>query len=118
MHYFFSENQIITKTVNDWLILAFNAWNESSKPCTNVSIFTIKLIGVISESAVSFNYLDENGIHDKTCLLFELTKNNLPASIKMAFVTMFLNFIEHPSGRHWIEKTGDTIMKLNSKQLI
>lgn len=74
-----------------------------------MSIFTIKLIGIVSESEISFNNLNQNDIPTKACLLFEFknSNNKLSASVKMAFVTMMLSVIEHRSGQYWVEKTGN-----------
>lgn len=105
----FLDSQVITKIINEWLVLAFETWNEKSKPCTNVSIFTIKLIGIISENEKSFDSLNQHHIQEKACQLFEFNENNLSASLKMAFVTMLSSIIEHCSGQCWVEKTGKSL---------
>lgn len=99
-------NQTFLQNTQNWIITAFNTWNENLKPCQSVSIFTIKLIGMMSLKETTFLNLLQNKVHDKACLVFQFQTNNLPASVKMAFATMFLNLLEHNSGRQWIAKTG------------
>ncbi|OXU24734.1 hypothetical protein TSAR_013123 [Trichomalopsis sarcophagae] len=99
-------NQTILQDTQNWLITAVNSWNKDSKPCQNVSIFTIKLIGMMSVKETTFLNLSQNTVHDKACSIFQFQMDSLSPSVKMAFATMLSNLLEHQSGRQWIAYTG------------
>ena len=90
----------------NWLIHALNTWDDKFKPCQNVATFTIKLLGSLSIEEPAFAHLNQNNVYNKASQIFELDRTDLPASVKMAFTLMFVNFLEHQSGRSWITTTG------------
>jgi hypothetical protein len=101
-----TDNKVIFENLESWIFIALNTLNENFKPCQNVSIFIIKLIGLMSENESNFTKLSKHNVHNKTCLIFDLQKDDLSASMKMAFTTFFINLLEHSSGRQWIAQTG------------
>ncbi|XP_057318159.1 uncharacterized protein LOC130663104 [Microplitis mediator] len=93
------------KIIKDYIERGCEIW-INSKPCQPVIVFTIKLIGVLGKNICYFEYFDKLNIYNKLLDIFNLRKDDLSASIKMAYTTMLLDIIGHDSGRKWVINSG------------
>lgn len=84
------------------MLKALNIWNFECLPSQPIIIFTLKLIGIISHNELNFHYWQSKDVYNRICVIFNLRKDDLPVSIKMAYITMLLDLIKHRSGRQWI----------------
>lgn len=85
-----------------WVLRAVETWNVDCKPSQPISIFTLKLVGLISRNELHFHYWHCKGLYNRLCDLLELRGDDLPASVKMAYTTMLSDLIKHRSGRQWV----------------
>lgn len=85
-----------------WVLKALNIWNFECLPSQPIIIFTLKLIGIVSHNELNFHYWQSKDVYNRICVIFNLRKDDLPVSIKMAYITMLLDLIKHRSGRQWI----------------
>ncbi|XP_053988394.1 uncharacterized protein LOC128881403 isoform X1 [Hylaeus volcanicus] len=85
-----------------WVLRALNIWNSDCKPPQSISVFTLKLVGIISRNELRFHYWRCQDVYNRLCNVFKLHDDDLPASIKMAYTTMLSDLIKHRSGRQWI----------------
>ncbi|XP_048507941.1 uncharacterized protein LOC105691973 [Athalia rosae] len=89
-----------------WVLHALETWSTEKKPCQVVLTFTMKLIGLIGRNEYDFLYWDRENVFTKLSMALGLKEDNLQASVKMAYISMLLEFLSHTSGRRWIIKTG------------
>lgn len=89
-----------------WLAEASTTWSVKNKPCQPVAVFTLKLIGVIGQDEERFKNLQRDNIFNLIYDVLNLRKDDLGASVKMAYTVMVIEFIKHQSGRAWIKETG------------
>ncbi|XP_043280572.1 uncharacterized protein [Venturia canescens] len=88
-----------------WLEKASAVWSVENKPCQSIAIFAVKLIGVIGRDEKRFQNLRHN-ILNKICSALDLHRDDLGASLKMAYTIMVTEFVNHQTGRAWIKETG------------
>ncbi|XP_046751934.1 uncharacterized protein LOC124414869 isoform X2 [Diprion similis] len=88
-----------------WVSKAMHAWAVDKKPCQAVTIFTIKLVGILGRNEVDFLYWYHKDILNKLCAIFALKDFHVDFSVKMAYTKMLLEFVNHTSGRQWIIET-------------
>lgn len=93
------------KLIKDYIEKGCEIW-INSKPCQPVIVFTIKLVGVLGKTKYYFEYFDKLNIYYKLLDIFNLRRDDLSASIKMAYTTMLLDIIGHDSGRKWVINSG------------
>ncbi|XP_043258227.1 uncharacterized protein LOC122400707 isoform X1 [Colletes gigas] len=85
-----------------WVLKALNVWNVDCKPSQPISIFTLKLVGIISRNELHFHYWHCQNVYNRLRDILKIHGDDLPASIKMAYTTMLSDLIKHRSGRQWI----------------
>ncbi|XP_048267982.1 uncharacterized protein LOC100651582 isoform X2 [Bombus terrestris] len=85
-----------------WVLKALHTWSSECLPSQPITIFTLKLIGLVSPNELRFHYWQFKDVYNRLCDIFNLRKDDLPVSIKMAYITMLSNLIKHRSGRQWI----------------
>ena len=88
------------------MLKALNTWNTECLPSQPIITFTLKLVGLVSHNELRFHYWQFKNVYNKLCDIFNLHKDDLPVSIKMAYITMLINLIKHKSGRQWIMDSG------------
>ncbi|EZA54607.1 hypothetical protein DMN91_006727 [Ooceraea biroi] len=89
-----------------WIPKALAVWESGQKASQPIITFTLKLVGIISQHELRFHYWQCQDVYNRLCTIFQLSKDNLPASIKMAYTTMLSDLIIHRSGRQWVIKSG------------
>ncbi|XP_076748688.1 integrator complex assembly factor Brat1 [Xylocopa sonorina] len=89
-----------------WIMKALNIWHNECTPSQPISIFTLKLVGIVSRNELQFHYWQFQDVYNKMCDIFKLHSPDLPVSIKMAYTTLLCNLINHRSGRQWIIDSG------------
>lgn len=89
-----------------WVLKALHTWSSECLPSQPITIFTLKLIGLVSHNELRFHYWQFKDVYNRLCDIFNLHKDDLPVSIKMAYITMLSNLIKHRSGRQWIIDSG------------
>lgn len=89
-----------------WVLKALNTWSTECLPSQPIITFTLKLVGLVSRNELRFHYWQFKNVYNKLCDIFNLHKDDLPMSIKMAYITMLINLIKHKSGRQWIMDSG------------
>lgn len=89
-----------------WVLKATDTWSRENVPTQPIIIFTLKLVGIASRNELLFNYWQYQDVYNKLCNIFNLRKDDLPVSVKMAYTTMLSNLIKHRSGRQWITESG------------
>ncbi|XP_011314951.1 uncharacterized protein [Fopius arisanus] len=97
------EDNIRRTLLKKWVIEAVEVWNNAGvKPCQAVTVFTIKLVGLISQDENDFDCLESASVFEKLSALFQFQKDDLSASIKMAYTSMLSDIISHNIGRRWV----------------
>ncbi|XP_017884705.1 uncharacterized protein LOC108627770 [Ceratina calcarata] len=89
-----------------WVIKATDVWSHEHVPVQPIVIFTLKLVGLASRNELLFHYWQYQDVYNKLCNIFNLHKDDLPISVKMAYTTMLSSLIKHRSGRQWIIDSG------------
>ncbi|XP_076292857.1 integrator complex assembly factor Brat1 [Lasioglossum baleicum] len=90
----------------DWVLKALDVWSLNGKPSQSISVFTLKLVGLISRNEIHFHYWQYQNVYNSLRDLFEFREDNIASSIKMAYTTMLLELIQHRSGRQWVIDSG------------
>lgn len=85
---------------------ALETWSNGEKPCQAVSVFTLKLVGIISRDENDFDDLSSQDVFNKLFIIFGLKKDDLPASMKMAYTSLLVDIISHKTGRKWVINSG------------
>ena len=97
------DNTEALELITNWILKALSVWNNF-EPCQAVSTFIIKLVALVSQDELVFqSYHKKYDVYNKLYQLFDFQKS---ASKKIAFLTLFLNLIEHESGRQWMIEAG------------
>lgn len=94
------------EVLQKWVLRALNVWGSDCKPSQSVTVFTLKLVGLIARNELRFHYWHCQDVYNKLCTILELRKENLAASVKMAFTSMLSDLLNHRSGRQWIISSG------------
>ncbi|XP_078035209.1 integrator complex assembly factor Brat1 [Augochlora pura] len=89
-------------SLQNWVLKSLDIWSTSGKPSQPISVFTLKLVGLISRNEIHFHYWKSQNVYNRLCNIFEFRQNNVASSIKMAYITMLLDLIQHRSGRQWV----------------
>ncbi|XP_015121081.1 uncharacterized protein LOC107043881 [Diachasma alloeum] len=90
-----------------WIVEALEVWSSGEvKPCQAVTVFTIKLIGILSQDENDFDYLESGNVFEKLSAIFQLQKSDVSASVKMAYTSMLVDVISHKIGRRWVISKG------------
>ncbi|XP_076240863.1 integrator complex assembly factor Brat1 [Calliopsis andreniformis] len=89
-----------------WVLKALDTWSSDCKPSQSISIFTLKLVGIISCDELRFHHWQCKNVYNRLCDLLKLRKDDLAASVKMAYTIMLSELIKHRSGREWIIESG------------
>ena len=89
-----------------WVLKAVDVWSGGIKPKQPVIVFTLRLLGLIGKEEQYFLRLTQDDVLGKVCKVLDVHRDELPASIKMAFNTMLSDFIGHKIGRAWVKMTG------------
>lgn len=71
-----------------------------------MTVFTIKLIGAMGKNQNYFDYFNKLNIYYKIVDIFNLRRDDLSASVKMAYTTMLIDIIGNSSGRKWVIDSG------------
>ncbi|XP_046751151.1 uncharacterized protein LOC124414218 [Diprion similis] len=99
-------NENIDKSVlQKWVLKALDTWTAEKKPCQAVTVFTVKLVGLLGRDEFNFLFWYREDVFKKLNAVFALKDANLQASVKMAYTGMLLEFVNHKSGRQWIVET-------------
>lgn len=69
-------------------------------------MFAVRLVGLAARDEQRFLTLRHDNVFDKLCRVLDLRREDLSASVKMAYTTMLLDIIGHKSGRQWVKETG------------
>ncbi|XP_012230431.1 uncharacterized protein [Linepithema humile] len=89
-----------------WIPKALAVWESGQKASQPVISFTLKLVGIISRHELRYHYWQCQDVYNRLCTILQLHRDDLPASIKMAYTTMLSDLIAHRSGRQWVVKSG------------
>lgn len=89
-----------------WIPKALTVWESGQKVSQPVITFTLKLVGIISRHELRYHYWQCQDVYNRLYKILQLHRDNLPASIKMAYTTMLSDLIVHRSGRQWVIKSG------------
>ncbi|XP_011877845.1 PREDICTED: uncharacterized protein LOC105567523 [Vollenhovia emeryi] len=89
-----------------WIPRAVAIWESGQKVPQPVITFTLKLVGIISQHELRFHYWQCQDVYNRLYRILQLHRDDLPASIKMAYTTMLLDLIVHRSGRQWVIQSG------------
>ncbi|TGZ49773.1 BRCA1-associated protein required for ATM activation protein 1 [Temnothorax longispinosus] len=84
-----------------WIPKALAIWESGQKASQPVITFTLKLVGIISRHELRYHYWQCQDVYNRLYKVLQLHREDLPASIKMAYTTMLSNLIVHRSGRHY-----------------
>ncbi|XP_032688076.1 uncharacterized protein LOC116852135 [Odontomachus brunneus] len=89
-----------------WIPKALAIWESGQMVSQPVITFTLKLVGIISRYELRYHYWQCQNVYNRLCITLNLNKEDLPASIKMAYTTMLSDLIVHRSGRQWVVQSG------------
>ncbi|XP_014471739.1 PREDICTED: uncharacterized protein LOC106742896 [Dinoponera quadriceps] len=89
-----------------WIPKALAIWESGQVASQPVITFTLKLVGVISKYELRYHYWQCQDVYNRLCITLDLNREDLPASIKMAYTTMLSDLIVHRSGRQWVIQSG------------
>lgn len=89
-----------------WILKALTVWESGQKASQPIVTFTLKLVGIISRQELRFHYWQCQDAYKRLCTIFKLDKDDLSASIKMAYTLMLSDLIVHRSGRQWVMTSG------------
>ncbi|CAL1678631.1 unnamed protein product [Lasius platythorax] len=89
-----------------WIPKALVVWESGQKVSQPVITFTLKLVGIISRHELRYHYWQCQDVYNRLYKILQLHRDDLPASIKMAYTTMLSDLIAHRSGRQWVIKSG------------
>lgn len=89
-----------------WIPKALTIWESGQKASQPVITFTLKLVGIISRHELRYHYWHCQDVYNRLYKILQLHRDDLPASIKMAYTTMLSDLIVHRSGRQWIIQSG------------
>ncbi|XP_071649543.1 uncharacterized protein [Temnothorax longispinosus] len=89
-----------------WIPKALAIWESGQKASQPVITFTLKLVGIISRHELRYHYWQCQDVYNRLYKVLQLHREDLPASIKMAYTTMLSNLIVHRSGRQWVIQFG------------
>ncbi|XP_012283609.1 uncharacterized protein LOC105701446 [Orussus abietinus] len=94
------------EVLRKWVQEALEAWTNIGGPCQAVSMFTVKLVGIIARDESHFKEWNSQKIFDRLCAVLRLREQPLSASVKMAYTCMLSDVITHHSGRQWVIESG------------
>lgn len=100
------KDQQHSEVLQKWVIQALNTWDSNCKPSRPVIIFTLKLVGLVASNELDFHRWQCHDVYNKLCTIIQPSNEDLPASIKIAYIQMLLDLIKHRSGREWILESG------------
>lgn len=89
-----------------WIPKALEIWESGQKASQPVITFTLKLVGIISRHELRYHYWQCQDVYNRLYKVLQLHRDDLPASIKMAYTTMLSDLIAHRSGRQWVVQSG------------
>ncbi|KAL6424479.1 hypothetical protein ACFW04_009911 [Cataglyphis niger] len=89
-----------------WISKALAIWESGQKVSQPVITFTLKLVGIISRHELRYHYWQCQDVYNRLYKILQLHRDDLSASIKMAYTTMLSDLILHRSGRQWVIKSG------------
>ncbi|XP_050460941.1 uncharacterized protein LOC126856466 [Cataglyphis hispanica] len=89
-----------------WIPKALAIWESGQKVSQPVITFTLKLVGIISQHELRYHYWQCQDVYNRLYKILQLHRDDLSASIKMAYTTMLSDLIAHRSGRQWVIKSG------------
>ncbi|KAG5325356.1 BRAT1 protein, partial [Pseudoatta argentina] len=90
----------------EWISKALAIWETGQKASHPVITFTLKLVGIISRHELRYHYWHCQDVYNRLYKILQLHREDLPASIKMAYTTMLSDLIVHRSGRQWVIQSG------------
>ncbi|KYN37921.1 BRCA1-associated protein required for ATM activation protein 1 [Trachymyrmex septentrionalis] len=90
----------------EWIPKALAIWETGQKASHPVITFTLKLVGIISRHELRYHYWHCQDVYNRLYKILQLHREDLPASIKMAYTTMLSDLIVHRSGRQWVIHSG------------
>ncbi|EGI66294.1 PREDICTED: uncharacterized protein LOC105145354 [Acromyrmex echinatior] len=90
----------------EWIPKALAIWETGQKASHPVITFTLKLVGIISRHELRYHYWHCQDVYNRLYKILQLHREDLPASIKMAYTTMLSDLIVHRSGRQWVIQSG------------
>ncbi|EFN89501.1 uncharacterized protein LOC105184184 [Harpegnathos saltator] len=89
-----------------WITKALAIWESGQKASQPIITFTLKLVGIISRHELRYHYWQCQDVYNRLCIILDLNREDLPASIKMAYTIMLSDLILHRSGRQWVVQSG------------
>lgn len=89
-----------------WISKALTVWESGQKVSQPVITFTLKLVGIISRHELRYHYWQCQDVYNRLYKILQLHRDDLSASVKMAYTTMLSDLIVHRSGRQWVIKSG------------
>lgn len=89
-----------------WIPKALAIWESGQKASQPVITFTLKLVGIISRHELRYHYWQCQDVYNRLYKILQLHREDLPASVKMAYTTMLSDLILHRSGRQWVIQSG------------
>ncbi|XP_012539663.1 uncharacterized protein LOC105838551 isoform X2 [Monomorium pharaonis] len=90
-----------------WIPKALATWESGDQKASQpVIAFTLKLVGIISRNELRYHYWQCQDVYNRLYKILQLHREDLPASIKMAYTTMLSDLIAHRSGRQWVIQSG------------
>lgn len=89
-----------------WIPKILAVWESGQKASQSIIVFTLKLVGIISRYELRYHYWQCQDVYNRLCTILELHRDDLPASVKMAYTTMLSDLIVHRSGRQWVVQSG------------
>ncbi|XP_077274972.1 integrator complex assembly factor Brat1 [Temnothorax americanus] len=89
-----------------WIPKALAIWESGQKASQPVITFTLKLVGIISRHELRYHYWQCQDVYNRLYKVLQLHREDLPASIKMAYTTMLSDLTVHRSGRQWVIQFG------------
>ncbi|KYN28360.1 PREDICTED: uncharacterized protein LOC108770504 [Trachymyrmex cornetzi] len=90
----------------EWISKALTIWETGQKASHPVITFTLKLVGIISRHELRYHYWHCQDVYNRLYKILQLHREDLPASIKMAYTIMLSDLIVHRSGRQWVIQSG------------
>lgn len=95
-----------------WIPKALEVWESGQQVSQPIISFTLKLVGIISRHELRYHYWQCQDVYQRLCTTLQLHKDDLPASVKMAYTVMLSDLIVHRSGRQWVVESGRDLTKL------
>ncbi|KAL7307989.1 hypothetical protein TKK_0000077 [Trichogramma kaykai] len=95
-------DKAIQEILTEWFEEAMNTWTSDNKPSANISIFIVKLLGILCSEEVILLRFNKHKTIDKALIIFNYKNVNMSASMKMAYLHFYVSLLNHESGMQWI----------------